>query len=496
MKYLIFFLMSYAVVSTTWANDIVFSKPHQQIANKGGYFCAIDMDGLKCWEANERLSFRKDYLDRMPLLKNPQQVVMSLDQVCALDDEGVKCWGGEWEYPKFNHPTQITLTDNLLCSTAAEGVKCAGGNTQNQNFWETVKNPRQVVTGGSGITNVVVCILDSQEVHCWKYDSDRQKLKPINGPDLRNPRKISVGWQICAIDDDGVKCWGIPEEKNLMSLTEQNIYITNPLYVKPGIVAADLKNPLQVTSGDLNCVLEATGVKCWNTQSADLIPLPLLKNPFQVVSSRGSETCAYDDEGLKCWNVKGETVGKVPPLNLISINILKKSAGPARAQYLTPMDVLSLRSDRSLQENFFLWALISPAILSSDSKYQLEKLIPAYQQRLNNIGAVLSYESKHAGLSKTPDTTIARTIALESIRSALSVANNFLSNDQQVSVQNALRACGNAAAEPMNNQDIQELVRQIDGLVTEKQLLSGSVRSAFLVDTIELAADWLREKVK
>jgi hypothetical protein len=485
MKLTALIILSF-VCNSAWASDIVFSKPIQQVTNKTGLFCAITVDGLKCWDAEPRDQYPilgDHLLHRIPPLKNPQQVVMTFDQVCALDDEGIKCWGADRrEYPKFNNPTQITLTYDLLCSTVAEGVKCAGPIAQNQNFWESVKNPLQVETSALNSEDYVVCIRNSQEVLCWEYNSHRAELKPINGPVLRNPHHMSVGWQICAIDDDGLKCWGIPGERWDSSPKEDKIRA---------------QNPLQVTSGELTCVLEATGVQCWNKDTLDLVSLPPLKNPFQVYSQVGhGSTCAIDDEGIKCWDETGESVSDFPPLNFISINTLKGSASPARAQYLTPMSELSSRSDRNLQENFLLWALISPSVLSVDSNYYSEKLIPAYRLHLNNIGAALSYESRDAGLQKTPDTSIARMIALESIRSALAVASEFLSKDQHEQLQNALRATGVALSNPMNNQKILDLVKQMDALSVEKQKLRTSSKSAFLGDTLELAANWLREKVK
>ena len=62
-----------------------------------------------------------------------------------------------------------------------------------------LKNPRQV-EAGQGFS----CALDDNGVICW---GDSEEIGIV--PPLRRPISISVGWRhACAIDMDGVKCWG------------------------------------------------------------------------------------------------------------------------------------------------------------------------------------------------------------------------------------------------------------------------------------------------
>lgn len=94
------------------------------------------------------------------------------------------------------------------------------------------------------------------------------------------PAALSAGAEYaCAIDEQGVKCWG-----------------------KLGMwVPANLKNPRVVTVGNHHgCALDDEGVKCWSRFMSGGADVPPLKNP-KAVSAGGNRTCAVDDEGAKCW---------------------------------------------------------------------------------------------------------------------------------------------------------------------------------------------------
>ena len=59
----------------------------------------------------------------------------------------------------------------------------------------------QVVSGGYH-----TCAIDDNGVHCWGYNVFGQTDVPTN---LVNPWSISSGYMnTCALDDNGVHCWG------------------------------------------------------------------------------------------------------------------------------------------------------------------------------------------------------------------------------------------------------------------------------------------------
>jgi len=66
-----------------------------------------------------------------------------------------------------------------------------------------------------------------------------------------------------------------------------------------------LKNPHQVSAGGYHtCAIDDEGVKCWGHNVFVGTNVPALKNPHQL-SAGFSQTCAIDDEGLKCWGYNG-----------------------------------------------------------------------------------------------------------------------------------------------------------------------------------------------
>ena len=121
-------------------------------------------------------------------------------------------------------------------------------------------------------------LLTLLSANLYAIDSDRDTLP--DDWELANDRnrnsadyQISTGWEhTCALDDDGVKCWG----RNDYGLTE----------------VPELSNPVQVSVGaSHNCVIDDAGVQYWGDNSngqTDVLPLD---NPRQVSLGRD----------LRCW---------------------------------------------------------------------------------------------------------------------------------------------------------------------------------------------------
>jgi alpha-tubulin suppressor-like RCC1 family protein len=64
-----------------------------------------------------------------------------------------------------------------------------------------LRHPVQVSAGLGG----PICALDDDGVHCWGRDYDGK----TNVPPLRQPTQVGAGMEhVCALDQDGVHCWG------------------------------------------------------------------------------------------------------------------------------------------------------------------------------------------------------------------------------------------------------------------------------------------------
>ena len=139
------------------------------------------------------------------------------------------------------------------------------------------------------------CALDDEGVKCWGYDR-REEILDI--PKLTNPSMVSIGqYHTCAIDDEGVQCWGAPE----LPLGQSRIPV--------------LSNPVELSVGlEHACALDDEGVKCWGDNSSGQLNVPDLSHPSNI-SAGDNHTCAIDGQEVKCWgdNSRGQT--DVPDLS-------------------------------------------------------------------------------------------------------------------------------------------------------------------------------------
>ena len=190
--------------------------------------CAIDSLGITCWGYLDGFSARgtpsNPPSSTFKSLSNPRTLSHGRfgDRTCVIDDMGVKCMRTrsfeEWEElntPELVNPSFINVSTHTTCAIDRTGLNCWLGNGKYytydstelknfQNFKEYIPNlvnPTQVVGGMSG-----ACALDSKGVHCWSY---RGPYKSV--PTLKKPSMLGDYYQVfqpvCVLDDDEVICW-------------------------------------------------------------------------------------------------------------------------------------------------------------------------------------------------------------------------------------------------------------------------------------------------
>lgn len=225
-----------------------------------GYWdaCAVDGDIVKCWGVDP---LRKKELK----LKNVREFHLNHNsKACAIDEAGLTCW---------------SLTDSEVHNYPVD----------------LSKHPRSlIVSSGWGY-----CFLDDVGVHCGDMDPN---LHPDTKADLETVNQLTGVIQItgdgrshnlCAIsNDDTLKCFGQGRE-------------WSPKYWPRKV---KVNGPRKVSLGFYNvCVLDNDGVKCWGDPETEVIQnVPPLTNPRDV-SVGDSYACALDDNGVKCWGDLGST---------------------------------------------------------------------------------------------------------------------------------------------------------------------------------------------
>lgn len=296
---------------------VPFLKNPRQIAAGGLHTCALDEDGVKCWGHNQ---FGQTVV---PPLHRPQKIVAGAFHTCALldDVEELKCWGASvGANTGFQNPRQVATGMAHTCVLDDTGVKCFGLNESGQLEVPPLKRPLAIAAGG-----VHTCAIDEGRVKCWggkhlekvywaeAFQGKVDLEKELKAPPLKNPRQVTAALlHTCALDDEGVECWGpgdlqVPPLKNprsimgslnqICALDDEGVKCWGK-ELKPPFA---FKNPKQVVAGGGHtCVLEEEGVKCWGDNKADQIEVPPLRNPVQIASGV-THTCALDDEGVKCW---------------------------------------------------------------------------------------------------------------------------------------------------------------------------------------------------
>jgi alpha-tubulin suppressor-like RCC1 family protein len=292
------------------------------------FSCAIDDTGVVCWGNNGQKQ-----LTRVPVLSNPTQLSLGTDHACAIDATGIVCWGSDGR-GKSTVPTLAVVKDNdgdgiedweedvlgtdkYLADTDNDGVNDkedemplegtesldtdrdgTGNNADTDDDNDFIPDALEIETGRNplvaeyttGVGAKFSCAMNDNGVDCWGDDADGKTVVPT----LSNPTQLEVGYEhACAIDDTGVVCWG-----------KDNAGTTN---------VPALTNPIKVSAGHYHtCALDDTGIVCWGDTSHKLITrMPEFNYPTDV--SVGDEhACAIDATGVVCWGKKSNKRGQIP----------------------------------------------------------------------------------------------------------------------------------------------------------------------------------------
>ncbi len=471
----------------TWTDSSSFpdfSDPVQMDIANYHVFCALDGKGLQCFDP-----FAEKSLPLPIQLKNPTEFKLVKRAAasaedrefsgCAIDEEGVKCWGGtsgkDWSPPGgLRGSSQIGVAGNL-------GVEYG------ENFRYG-------------------CALNSGTVVCWRDTLDKGVIIDEKIPPMKNPRQVEVGaWRTCVLDDSGMKCWWNEDSSKF----EVGFALKNPRYISLGF---GRPNPTYDYDDETLCALEEVGVRCWGGElrEEDLMesPWPEFKNPVAVIAGY-QNACVLDDEGMKCWEgwralpggetqpteVSGYAPESYELLHFVSRAV--KHSSPGRAAFFSGFQPF-LRENLLCRKNcgehlnarYLQLSFLGPAFLSGESEFFAEQLIPEYKKMLGRY----KKKARRADIKHVPDSILNRKVALQTLRSVLTVMLEFVSVADKGRVGESLRLVGIATQDP-SDKNVKSLLDSLDGLEKIKQELSASRHSAFLVETLDLVTKWWKGKL-
>jgi alpha-tubulin suppressor-like RCC1 family protein len=231
--------------------------------------CAIDDLGMICWARG---------FSRYSDIINPRAIAMGQNHSCVIGDKGISCsgsnlYGGTSVPPGLVNPVEVSVGVWHSCAIDDYGVHCWGGHP-----WFDNEPPSNLIEPHGLVTaSYPNCVLDYGIVKCWGTTNDPAP-KPKNQK-YSNARQIQLGWGgLCVLDDNGVQCTQNQSE-----------------------VPTNLVDPTMISMGGNACAIDANGVTCWGPNDYGQSNAPKgLVNPRQI-SVGLSHACALDDKGVHCW---------------------------------------------------------------------------------------------------------------------------------------------------------------------------------------------------
>jgi len=464
--------------------------------------CAIVRAGMRCW--GQKLYGGM----KAPELKHPRGIAAGNGIMCAIDDDGVHCWGAfaarngvEGMGPPMKNPRQVKPGEFNVCAIDDDGIHCWGNGEKSSGFKGTELNPPPVQHASfvSGMWHGFCAVADGG-VQRWgdvfTFGWDKTQV-----PALKNPRFLNE-YCSCAIDDDGAHCWGHEQDRG-------------------GRMPA-LRNPVSMIGyWSSGCALDADGVHCWGDLPG---AVPSLQNPKLLAGTLYNEYCAADDKGIHCWyspivrrdydsdpygllaipssiGVEGRWPTVADPFfdldHVVDLDaVLARVSSPARSIYYSGIlgaikDKLAygLPPSRPLSEARYLTAkLLEPAFANEDNTYFRETFLPKYQASLRELEPELGVNDI-AHVSVTP---LSREIGLRSVESALKVLEPILTGNDRNALAALERTIGQALVNPMNGVTLSTALAAIDGAGPLLAKANAVSKTAFVVPTVRLAADWLK----
>lgn len=509
-------LVLFPLLLPIFAFGRVYAPAKFQVSTGNYFSCVLDDNGVHCWDNDQPNRVHKlNY-------EYPRAVALDDDLICAITDKGIECefcrdlgycTGRDsvvthfFDVDESRDISAISVSKQRVCAIIKDRVQCVILDRSQPGVYSprppiVLKSPQELSASSRRI-----CALDSEGVHCWETIdySDGPNIKHIS--DLKNPRMVKAGDVVsCALDDEDIKCWD--RDGRIKSLSSDKI--KNLKDFVPSAISID---------NSWVGVLDDEGVK-WISliygNSSEILVDSQRGDPQMLSFHKDGNVCALYGAEVRCWDGKSEKPtfsdssnfklflpGRFPFFHLDQItdyfSRISTTSNASRAKFIGA--ILSSVSqelsfeDRSLEltySRYFTVKLAAPVILSNDSEFYQMTAVPEFHKSVLEFEAEMNVKN----ISEVPDSERNRRLALKVMYASLSGMVDFLSPQEGQKVQAVIVSVGRVLQSPMDNVIAKDLLKQSDTLMKQKNALRSSPKSAFLVDTLELAANWLREKVK
>lgn len=211
----------------------------------------------------------------------PSFLRVSQNFACALDGATYKCWGVMLDESNSNEPvapelftglvnvTDATLGANHACILSNGNVQCAGLNTVGQTTLPRAPQNMIDIVAAAAQT----CVADDLGVQCWG------QVLAEGTPALPVRELALVEIALCARSDNDIECF-----------SGTNFNLTTSL---PPVFS----NPISLSSDENSsfCAIDDTGVKCWGLANAQSFEFKMAR-PTRVHISDSAELCVQDSE--------------------------------------------------------------------------------------------------------------------------------------------------------------------------------------------------------
>lgn len=381
--------------------------------------------------------------------------------VSTSDENRSFCWG---QVPKYEASldlrsgTQLAVGDTFAClirNNGGDGIECTGP----VNFVIEMRNldrtlpavwgfvPIHLVAHGDTICVTIDPGLDISTLHTKLFclNTDGTSIQKTLSNWMPAPYTLSMidNHTVCATDLHQVLCLDIRS--------------TSPPFVRENL-------PTGTTAVDMHkeatCVATDKGLSC--------------TGPYQPVIDDRPFVMATTLTGL----IDFSAASIAESLRLMT----RVSANTRRMFFAEIAAYLDYEKEDSARETIV--RLLEPSIVSGDSAIFIDTLIPRYLK--TRPGG-----EKQTRIAMTTTQVGQRHAALKTMQAALSIAQNFYSEEDRAHFTELLRVLSRLQAQ--DTAGVKDFVLRIDQETPRLENLSRSPKSAFLYDTIQLSKEWLRK---